>query len=195
LNYFAFFQTIGAVKNMFIHAGGRLNPEEMTYIPEMEQHRVFKVARIWLVIHFAVIALALYTHSWLPVLLVGPLPTMYGAWVHVMTGLTQHGGLAEDVLDHRLNSRTVMMNPVLRFIYWNMNYHVEHHMFPMVPYHQLPKLYEDMKPFTPPANTSVWNAYSEIIPAWIKQIKDPSYAIPRKLPEGVSPMTHPIAAE
>ena len=70
-------------------------------------------------------------------LLVGPLPTMYGAWLHVMTGLTQHAGLAEDVLDHRLNCRTVYMNPVLRFLYWNMNYHIEHHMFPMVPYHAL----------------------------------------------------------
>ena len=35
--------------------------------------------------------------------------------------------------------RTVLMNPVSRFIYWNMNYHVEHHMFPMVPYHALPQ--------------------------------------------------------
>ena len=52
-----------------------------------------------------------------------------------MTGLLQHGGLADNVTDHRLNSRTVYMNPVSRFIYWNMNYHVEHHMFPMVPYH------------------------------------------------------------
>ena len=120
---------------------------------------------------------------------------MYGAWVHIITGLTQHGGLAEDVLDHRLNSRTVMMNPVLRFIYWNMNYHVEHHMFPMVPYHQLPKLYEDMKPFTPPANTSVINAYREIIPALLRQAKDPSYAIERHLPEGVTPMTEAIAAQ
>ena len=39
------------------------------------------------------------------------------------------------MLDHRLNSRTVYMNPISRFIYWNMNYHIEHHMFPMVPYH------------------------------------------------------------
>ena len=42
--------------------------------------------------------------------------------------------------------RTVYMNPVLRFLYWNMNYHIEHHMFPMVPYHALPKLHEEMKP-------------------------------------------------
>ena len=44
-----------------------------------------------------------------------------------------HGGLAEDVVDHRLNSRTFYFNPIGRFIYLNMNYHIEHHMFPMVP--------------------------------------------------------------
>ena len=48
-------------------------------------------------------------------------------------------GLAEDVLDHRLNCRTVYYNPIFRFICWNMNYHVEHHMFPLVPYHALPR--------------------------------------------------------
>ena len=37
------------------------------------------------------------------------------------------------------------MNPVSRFLYWNMNYHVEHHMFPMVPYHALPQLHEEIK--------------------------------------------------
>jgi fatty acid desaturase len=134
-----------------------------------------------------VIALAVMTGSFLPVLLIGPLPTMYGAWVHVMTGVTQHGGLAEDVLDHRLNSRTVYMNPVLRFLYWNMNYHVEHHMFPMVPYHALPALHEEMKPYCPPASASVFAAFREIIPAIIRQIRDPAYVIERKLPDGVEP--------
>ena len=31
------------------------------------------------------------------------------------------------------------MMPVHRYLYWNMNYHVEHHMFPLVPYHALPE--------------------------------------------------------
>jgi fatty acid desaturase len=193
--FFAVGQTKGALKSLYIHALGRLTDEELTYVPEMERWRVYLVARIWLAIYIFVIALAIYLKSFLPVLLVGPIPCMYGAWVYVLTGITQHGGLAEDVLDHRLNSRTVMMNPILRFIYWNMNYHVEHHMFPMVPYHQLPKLYEELKPYTPPANTSVIDAYREIIPALLKQMKDPSYFIKRELPKGVSPMTQPIAAE
>ena len=66
-------------------------------------------------------------------------------------GFTQHAGLAEDVLDHRLNCRTVYMNPVVRFLYWEMNYHVEHHMFPMVPYYNLKHLHAEMKNDTPDA--------------------------------------------
>ena len=95
-------------------------------------------------IYAATIALALWMGSILPLMVIG-LPRMYGAWHHVMTGLLQHGGLADNVIDHRLNSRTVYMNPIIRFIYWNMNYHVEHHMFPMVPYHALPRLHEPIK--------------------------------------------------
>ena len=49
---------------------------------------------------------------------------MYGAWLHELCALTQHAGLAENVLDHRLSTRTVILGPVLRFLYWNMNYHI-----------------------------------------------------------------------
>jgi fatty acid desaturase len=173
---------VNAFKSMFRHAAGRLTADEADFIPEAERGGVHRVARVWLVIHLSVIALAVATGSWLPVLLAGPLPTMYGAWVHVMTGLTQHAGLPEDVLDHRLNSRTVCMNPVLRFIYWNMNYHVEHHMFPMVPYHQLPALHEEMKPYCPPPYGSVWEAYREIIPALLRQVREPGFTIVRPIP-------------
>src|SRR5436190_17630148 len=176
-------QTWAAIQSMFRHAAGKLTPDEATFIPETERPRVYLVARIWLVIHTAVIALAIYEGSILPMLFVGPLPTMYGAWVSVMTGLTQHAGLAEDVLDHRPNSRTVYMNPVLRFIYWNMNYHIEHHMFPMVPYHALPRLHEEMKPYCPAPYKGVVDTYREIIPALLRQMREPGYYVERKLPD------------
>ncbi len=182
-------QTIAAIKKMALHVSGRLDPEEATFIPETERARVYLVARIWLAIHLAVIAYAVDIGSILPMLLAGPLPTMYGAWVHVITGITQHAGLAEDVLDHRLNSRTVYMNPVMRFIYWNMNYHIEHHMFPMVPYHALPALHEEVKAYCPPPYPGILAAYREIVPALLRQVREPGWCIERKLPEGVAPMT------
>ena len=193
--FFAIPQTWGTIKKLFLHASGRYDPEEITFIPEMEQHKIVSTARIWLAIHAAVILLALYLGSWLPVLLIGPLPTMYGAWLHVVTGLTQHGGLAEDVLDHRLNSRTVYMNPLLRFLYWNMNYHVEHHMFPMVPYHALEALHREIKDDLPPPCRSVLEAYREIIPAIWRQRTDPAYHLVRELPKRPAKPGATIAAE
>jgi fatty acid desaturase len=63
----------------------------------------------------------------------------------VVYSMTQHAGMAENVLDHCLNCRTVYMNPINRFLYWNMNYHIEHHMYPLVPLHALPALHEMVK--------------------------------------------------
>jgi fatty acid desaturase len=121
-------------------------------------------------------------------LLVGPLPRMYGAWHHVLTGFIQHAGLHEDVIDHRVNTRTCYMNPVSRFIYWNMNYHVEHHMFPMVPYHALPKLHERLKSDLPLPSPNMWSAYRDIISALKKQIVNPAFSIDPQFPNTAAPI-------
>jgi fatty acid desaturase len=110
------------------------------------------------------------------------LPSFYGGWLGGLFGLTQHAGLAEDVLDHRLNSRTVYMNPVFRYLYWEMNYHIEHHMFPMVPYHALERLHEELKPDMPRPYDGLLDAYREIIPTLIRQLKEPNYYAMRELP-------------
>ena len=163
------------------HAFGRMTPAERTFIPASEFGRVYRRARIYLVIYLAVLALAIATRSILPLLFIG-LPNLYGAWLQVVYGIQQHAGLAEDVLDHRLNTRTVYLNLVNRFLYWNMGYHVEHHMFPMVPYHNLDKLHALMKDDCPPPYNGLVAAYREVIPALIRQSKDADYYIRRTLP-------------
>lgn len=185
-NFFGLFDMWAGIKTMLYNAAFGPTPEEKTYIPDMEQHKVRKVALIWVGIYVAAIAIALWTRSWLPVLLVGT-PRLYGAWHHVMTGLLQHGGLADDVLDHRMNSRTVYMNPISRFIYWNMNYHVEHHMFPMVPYHALPRLHDMIKFDLPAPTKSIWAGYKEILPVWRRQLRGEDMYLVRDLPATARP--------
>jgi len=106
----------------------------------------------------------------------------------ILFAISQHSGLAENVLDHRLNSRTILMNPLFRFIYSNMNYHIEHHMFPMVPYHALPKLHEELKKDMPEPYPSLYSAFKEIIPTLLKQVKDPWYHVKRELPDTAVPL-------
>lgn len=186
LNIVGILDAYHAVLDMIRYAFGVITAEEKTFVPEMERPKAIFVARIWLVIYVATIALAMTFGTILPLVLVG-LPRLYGTWHHIMTGLLQHGGLAENVTDHRLNSRTVYMNPVSRFIYWNMNYHVEHHMFPMVPYHALPKLHELIKHDLPEPNKSILHGYREMIPAFFRQLKNEDYFLKRELPPTAKP--------
>jgi fatty acid desaturase len=189
LNVFALKSGFIAFKKLFVHAAGRLTDEEATFIPDMERWKVFLVARIWLAIFAATLAACVAFRTILPAMYIG-LPSFYGGFMTIFFGLTQHAGLAEDVLDHRLNSRTVYMNPVFRFLYWNMNYHVEHHMFPMVPYHALPKLHAAVKDDCPAPYPSCWAAYREIVPAVLRQLKDPAYHVVRQLPPGAKPVAY-----
>ncbi len=205
LNFIGLIDVVKFVPTLVQNALGGPTREERTFVPESEWGKVQRVAQIHLAIYLAMIALALWLRSILPLMVIG-LPRLYGAWHHVMTGLLQHGGLADNVTDHRLNSRTVLMNPVSRFIYWNMNYHVEHHMFPMVPYHALPKLHEVIKADLPVPNRSIAEGFREMWPAFRRQLAYEDYFVRRDLPPSAKPyrddfhqlvpgMTPPAAAE
>ena len=186
LNFFGIIDTYHGVKDMCRIGVSGLNASEKTYVPEGQGSSAILTARIWMVIYFITLLACLEMRSILPLMLIG-LPRVYGAWHHVLTGLLQHGGLAENVTDHRANTRTVMMNPMSRFIYWNMNYHIEHHMFLMVPYHALPKLHELVKHDLPAPNTSIYDGYLEMWPALKMQLKNINYYLIPKLPEGAKP--------
>jgi Na+-transporting NADH:ubiquinone oxidoreductase subunit F len=82
----------------------------------------------------------------------------------------------------------------------NMNYHLEHHTIPMVPYHALPELHEHFKPQSPPPYRNLLEVYREMIPALIKQAtEDPDYHIERPIPADPTPASAaaeaPVTAE
>jgi fatty acid desaturase len=142
-------------------------------------------SRVLLAAYAAVFAWAIATASWLPLMLLF-FPRMYGAWLHELLAKAQDGALAIDVRDHRRNSRTIIMDPVLRFLYWNMNYHVEHHLFPTVPFHALPKAREAVADQMPPAVRGVWAAWKEMAPVFLRQQREPDFHIEPRLPEAAA---------
>ncbi|MGA2257217.1 MAG: NADH:ubiquinone reductase (Na(+)-transporting) subunit F [Thermoguttaceae bacterium] len=191
---FTFFGVPAAIayfKTVFVHCTGRLTPDERTFIPVSEYGKVIWRARLYALIYAVVIGFALYQRSLLPLMFIG-LPNLYGAWLMPIYGYTQHAGLAENVLDHRLNCRTVYMNPINRYLYWNMNYHVEHHMFPLVPYHALPRLHELVRTDMPRPYGSIWQAWRELLPVVLRQRKDPAYHVKRQLPPPPPRAANPI---
>jgi Na+-transporting NADH:ubiquinone oxidoreductase subunit F len=181
LNFFSvgFYRTY--FPQIIRHAMGRISAEEKTYIPATEFPKIYFRARLYLLIYVSAAGVALATRSVLPLMYIG-LPNLYGTWLLMIYALTQHAGLAENALDHRLNSRTMYLDPIQRFLYWNMNYHVEHHMFPLVPYHALPRLHALVKEDMPTPYRGLIEAFREIIPTLLRQKHDRSYHAKRKLP-------------
>ncbi len=171
---------------MLRYAAGTLTEVEKGYIPAHEHKKVVWEARVWVFIYLILIATCFYTSSILPFMLVG-LPILYGFFFVMFLGISQHLGLYENVLDHRLNARTYLTNRIFRYFYWNMNYHIEHHMFPQVPYYNLPKLHEVVKHDYPAPNPSIWSAFKESIYAIRQQQKDPDHVIVRPLPDTANP--------
>ena len=178
---FGIFSTAAELRKYTFNAMGRLSPEEATYVPPREAPSAIRWGRIHLCLFLLVICVSVLTQSLLPLMLVG-LPSMYGRWLLVVFGTTQHAGLAEDVLDHRLNTRTVLMGPVLRFLYLNMNYHLEHHMYPSVPYHSLPALHELLADDLPTPYPNMRSAYKDILPALRRQRHEPDFWLTPTLP-------------
>jgi fatty acid desaturase len=173
---------IALMRQIFRHAAGDLSGDGEHFIPDSEKPKVIRTARIYTALILGTVAACLVFGSWLPLaLVVGP--RFYGAFMAQLFNITQHAGLRENYPAHRQNCRTFYANPVFRFLYMNMKYHVEHPMFPMVPFHRLPELHEEMKPVSPPAYPSVWACWAELVPAVWKQRKTPDYYGARPVPE------------
>lgn len=164
------------------HAVGRLDGDTRELVPESELRKVVWEARVFVGIVLGVAVWSATIWSIVPLLFIG-LPTIYGAWLMVFFGVTQHAGLRENVLDHRLNTRTVRMNPLFRFLYLNMNYHVEHHIFPSVPYRALPRLHAEIGDQLAPALPNTVAAYRQIFRTLARQSTDPTYEVELRIPD------------
>ena len=163
------------------HAFGFTAPAAKISVPKSEMKKVRLMSWVHIFYWLIAVFLSFYFLSLLPVLMLILVP-FYGNTLLMLMGLTQHAGLEENIKDHRRSSRTVIFNPILSFLYCHMEYHVEHHIFPKIPCHNLKKLREHIKDQLPVASRGLWGAYSEIIPAIFKQATDKTYFINVRLP-------------
>lgn len=166
------------VKGIIRHSFGRLNGdwENALFPASAAEHRrrLFTWARILLVGHVSLAAVSIYFGLWLlPVLIT--LAPFYGGWLLFLCNNTQHIGLQDNVPDYRLCCRTIILNPVVSFLYWHMNYHTEHHMYAAVPCYHLARLHQLIKYDLPPCPVGLVAAWKEIAAILDKQKLDPTY--------------------
>jgi fatty acid desaturase len=131
--------------------------------------------------HLAIIAVSIYFQLWmLPV--VTTFAAFYGGLLFLLTNVTQHAGLKDNVPDFRLCCRTIRLNPFLRFLYWHMNFHTEHHMYAAVPCYKLGRLHRLIQHELPPTLHGLVATWKQIAAIQRRQKTEPEYQYAATLP-------------
>jgi len=131
---------IGHFKALLNNASGACKED---FIPKKAIPRITNEARIQLLAYVLILSLSIFLES----------SALFWAWVFPLALgqpflriylLAEHGD-CPTVTNMLENSRTTYTNNIIRFVAWNMPYHTEHHSYPTVPFHKLPKLHKIMR--------------------------------------------------
>jgi len=163
------------------HSLGIISSVVKITAPENEIKKVINSSRLYVLFWFIVIMISIVYGTWLPVIMI-LLPPFYGNTILLICAMTQHAGLADNIKDHRKSTRTVILNPFFSFLYSNMEYHIEHHIFPKIPCHNLKTFHKVIKDQMPTPATGVIDAYKTIVPTIFKQAKDKNYFLEVEVP-------------
>jgi fatty acid desaturase len=137
-------------------------------------------ARIMLMGQVLIVAVSAVTGLW-QLAVVTTFARFYGGWLQWICNNTQHIGLQDNVNDFRLCCRTVRLNPFVQFLYFHMNYHIEHHMYASVPCYHLGRLRRELAASMPRARWLL-PAWGEILGILRKQKENPHYQYAVPLP-------------
>jgi fatty acid desaturase len=180
----------GRMKQFVRLSLGRLEGEwEHALFPEADaalRRSLYRWARIQLLGQALIVVLSLAAGLWLVPILVTLAP-FYGGGLQWLCNNTQHVGLQDEVPDFRLCCWTILLNPFVRFLYWHMNYHTEHHMYAAVPCYNLGRLHQEIESDLPYCPDGLVAAWRQIIPILQRQKADPTYQYVAELP------SHPAA--
>ncbi|MGA1487003.1 MAG: fatty acid desaturase [bacterium] len=137
-------------------------------------------ARYLIAVHlsFAVFAMLI---GYPILILIVSLHPFIGNWLRYFVGAPMHCGLRSDVSDFRKCVRTITLDPISEFLYWHMNWHLEHHMFAAVPCYNLKKLYEAVAEDMPKPRTLI-SSWQEMLEVVKQQEADPAYEFDTPVP-------------
>jgi fatty acid desaturase len=93
-------------------------------------------------------------------------PLLVAAQLANVRGLAEHG-LTTGGNDFT-STRTVLSNRFVSFFMCNLNYHLEHHLFPGVPWYHLPSIHALLNDEFRAAGASVYTSYTEFLLDFLK---------------------------
>ena len=108
------------------------------FVPASRRSLIVREARILWGCYLGVLIVSLYLRS-AAALMLWVLPALLGQPFLRLFLLAEHAGCAfsDDML---ANTRSTRSNALVRLLAWRMPYHAEHHCFPSVPFHALPRV-------------------------------------------------------
>jgi fatty acid desaturase len=161
------------IGQMMRHARGVLSSDEHSFVPPDRVSQLVWGARSFLAGYGLILASPLFLQSvFLPVSFFGA--RLAGGWIVQLFINSQHMCMSEAVADHRLSTRSLDCSPPVRVLYWNMNFHVEHHLYPGVPFHALPKVNQLIARELPEPTRGAVRANLEILRVIGRQSEDPT---------------------
>jgi fatty acid desaturase len=179
--------TWNTLRTYYRRATGRMDNDWYAFLMPEENAKLRQEHRDWarftLIGHAVLAALFIATGHWFLIFLFN-LGGQYCGWLGFLCGTPQHFGMVPDVPDHRMSCRTFTCTWLPAFLYWNMQYHVEHHMFPAVPFYNLPRLRKAIAHDMPRAHHGFVPLWKEILAIHRRQMEDPSYQVAPVLPQG-----------
>ena len=128
--------------------------------PPREFPKMYRNARIMLAIYVLILGTPVVGIWWPIWFLV--IPRVLGAPVMLMFTLIQHVELEENSPSILNSTRSFRTSWLGRFLYMNMNNHVEHHLYPQVPFHALPALAQAVKEQVPAPDPGFFRANFEV---------------------------------
>ncbi len=131
---------LGNVRVLFSNALGR---RDDPYVPARARGKVVREARLFLLAYGAIAAASIAAQSAV-LFWVWVLPALLGQPFMRLYLLAEHARCPH-VASMLENTRTTFTNRFVRFIAWNMPYHIEHHTYPAVPFHKLPAFHQVIK--------------------------------------------------
>ena len=128
------------VTTIFKYAAGKVNE---SFIPKVYRHKIVQEAQLFLGLYVLLAIVSMALLSWVAVIY-WIIPVLLGQPFLRMYLLAEHTGCPSES-NMFVNTRTTTTNSVMRLLAWNMPYHVEHHVYPNVPFHALPAIHDILR--------------------------------------------------
>jgi fatty acid desaturase len=92
----------------------------------------------------------------------------------VLRSVTEHHDVTEG--SEWTNARSIVTHPLIEFLWSNVNYHLEHHLYPGIPWYNLPKVHAILSSDYVAAGSSVYRSYGVFL-----------WDVAKALAQGVTP--------